>query len=170
MCVRRLHLGRRGLSLIETVLAITVISVCLGAIAPVLSSSSDGFVTASRYRDEAETGVFAIERMVRLLRESPVDAGGQVTISVATPTRVQFTDGRGFRLSEGTLLMRDASGGEFVLADGVQSMTIGYLARDGVTSTASTPALTQRFTVLLRCGDVELGSVAWARGTLRGAS
>jgi prepilin-type N-terminal cleavage/methylation domain-containing protein len=156
--------ARRGFTLIEATLTIIIIGIVAAVAMPVIVGAGDAYAYSAATRRTAEKGAYAIERVVRLLRDAPAGVlRGTVDLAQATPTLVRFGDGRGVELSGTTLSLRAADGTLSTLCDGVQAFTLEYLGADGVTDTSATPEDTQRFNITVRVGSFELRSAALAR-------
>jgi type II secretory pathway pseudopilin PulG len=153
---------RRAFTLLEATVSIVILAVIAGACLPVINAMADNALAAQRTRDSAEGAAFAMERAIRLIRDCP---GGPAStgIAIASPSQLQFTDGRGLRLDATDLLLRDASGTEAVLARDVGVFELGYLAADGVTDTQAAPTQTDRITLRIVVGDLELRCAAFPR-------
>lgn len=160
------HSSRRamGMTLVEMMASIVVLSVVGATTLPLLFVAGDSLADATQTRRSAEHAAFAMDRTIRLLREAPEGATrGTLAISSASPSSVRFGDGRGIELTGSTLYLYDSAGTRAVLCEDVRTFTLGYLAKDGTTSTLATPATTQRFTISMNVGGMELGSAAFAR-------
>ncbi|MDX2133022.1 MAG: prepilin-type N-terminal cleavage/methylation domain-containing protein [Planctomycetota bacterium] len=159
----------RGVTLVETVVSIAVLGVVGAMTLPIVHGATDAYAGAVRTRATAERAAYALERTVRLLRDCPVGGvDASVGVVIAEPQRVRFSDGRGLELSGTTLRLRAADGSESTLCEGVEAFVVEYLADDGVTSAAASPALTQRFGVRLRVGEFELRTAVMARARMTG--
>jgi type II secretory pathway pseudopilin PulG len=144
--------------------AIVILSIIAAMVMPVIAGASDAYARATATRRTAERAAYAMERIVRMLRDVPEGAShGTVGISLAQASRVRFTDNRELELTGGSLYQTDASGHRVVLCAGVDALTIGYLAQDGVTSTLASPSTTQRFNVSITVGGFDLRTAAMAR-------
>lgn len=156
--------SRRAMTLVETLASIVVLSIIGATTLPLLFVAGDSLADATQTRRSAEHAAFAMDRTIRLLRESPEGATrGTLAISSATLTGVRFTDGRGIELTGTTLYLYDTSGTRAALCEDVRSFTLGYLAKDGTTSTQATPASTHRFDIRLDVGGMRLNAAAFAR-------
>jgi prepilin-type N-terminal cleavage/methylation domain-containing protein len=156
--------GRRGFTLLEATAAIIVLSVVAAVLGPVIHGAGEAYANSASVRRSAEKGAYAMERAVRLLRDTPAGATrGTVGITIASPSQVRFGDGRGLEMSGATLRLRDSGGGLADLCDNVTVFTIAYIGNDGVTDTSATPASTQRFNITIITDGFELRSSALAR-------
>lgn len=156
--------ARRGLSLIETMVSLTVLSVMAAVSLPLIDGATDAYLQSSALRSSTENVAFALDRCVRLLRTIPLAADAQgVAIASVSATAVRFTDGRGLELSGTTLLMRDATGSTAPLCTDVREFELLPLASDGATSTAAQPAATRRFNIKVRTSAVDMRTAAFIR-------
>ncbi|MFI4896545.1 MAG: type II secretion system protein [Phycisphaerales bacterium JB059] len=156
--------ARSGLTLIELIAAITIMSVISVAGFPVIASAADGYASATRTRERTERIAFALDRCVRLLREATgSDPAGALDLASAAPDRVVFADGRGLGLSGTTLVYLEAGKADAPLCRDVTAFEITYLGSDGVTSTIGAPETTQRFNVSITADGLTLTGAAFAR-------
>ena len=155
---------RRGHTLVEMVMAILVLSIIAAATAPIANGVADGYAASSSARVATERAAYAIDRVVRLLRETPEGAtAGEPDITRAEVDAVEFGDGRGLALVAGDLELTSASGVAAVLCRDVDEFRIEYLGDDGLTDTSSSPQDTRRYIVRLATGGLELRSSAYVR-------
>lgn len=155
---------RRGMTLLEVTVSITVLGIIAAVVMPLMVGATDAYANAAHLRRVSEGGLYAMDRSVRLLRDCPAGTKpGEVGISQAATGAVRFTDGRGLELSGTTLLLRAADGSQATLCEGVTLFELNYLNEDGVTSTLATPLKTQRFGVRIRTREYDLWSAAFVR-------
>jgi prepilin-type N-terminal cleavage/methylation domain-containing protein len=155
---------RSGLTLLELIASITIMSVIAVAVFPVIASAADGYASATRTRERTERVAFALDRCVRLLREATgSDPAGALDLASAAPDRVVFADGRGLGLSGTTLVYLEAGQPDAPLCRDVSAFEITYLASDGVTDTIGAPETTQRFNVSITADGLTLAGSAFAR-------
>lgn len=155
----------RAMTLIEVVASIAVLGVIAAIIMPVIAGATDAYVQAAHTRRIAESAGYALERTVRLLRDTPPAAADPATLGLAaaSSSSVRFADGRGIELSGTTLNLRAADGTTSPLCRNVQTFTLDYLAANGTTSTLATPAQTHCFNITLRVEEFELRAAAFPR-------
>ncbi len=148
--------------MVETVISLVVIGVIAAVSMPLISSAADNAAVARRVRRSADGATFAMERVVRLLRDCP---GSSTTLGItaATASSVTFSNGKRVYLSGTNLMLVESPGNEAILAADVSSFVIQYLADDGKTSTLATPTSTARFMVTMVKDQIELRSSAFAR-------
>jgi len=162
--MRTRHPRRRAFTLIEAIAAVVILSLISAIIVPVIFSASDAYANSASTRRIAEKGAYAMERVVRLLRDTPAGATrGTADITIANPSQVRFGDGRGVELTGTTLSLRDTAGTLSTLCDNVSAFTIAYIGNDGSTNTAGTPTSTQRYNITIVTDGFELRSSALAR-------
>ncbi len=154
----------RAMTLVEVVCAIVVIGVVAAVVLPVIGGATDAYASASATRGAVESVAYALERGTRLLRDAPPGAAeGTLGIAVATPTSVVFSDGRGLELDGETLLLRSGPSDTAPLCRSVTAFELTFLARDGVTSVAGSPAMTHRVNIRLAAAGAELRTSAFPR-------
>ncbi len=154
---------RGGVTLVEMVAAIVVVSIVGAMVLPIMAGATDAYAESAAVRRASERAGYAMERSIRLLRDVPAGASaGEIGIAGAGTDFVTFSDGRGLAL-RGDVLMLVTPAGETALAQGVQSFSIGYVGSDGITSVVATPRVAHRFTIALNVDGLELRSVAAPR-------
>lgn len=155
------------MTLLEVVVTITILSVVAAVLLPVINGATDSYAAAASLRDSSERVAFALDRSIRLLRDAPVGAApGQVGIVMAQADRVRFTDGRGLELSGSDLLLRTGASTTAPLCRGVTGFELSYFAQDGVTSTAASPADTQRIWIRISTARTSLAGSATIRARM----
>jgi len=158
------HLACRGLTLVETMASIVVVSVMAAVCMPMIDGATEAYVQSSSLRRSTESVSFALDRSVRLIRAIPLGSDNtSVAISTMTANSIRFVDGRGLEMSGTSLLLRDATGATGVLCEGVQTFTLAPLASDGVTSSLSTPGETRRVNITIKAASVEMRGTAFIR-------
>jgi prepilin-type N-terminal cleavage/methylation domain-containing protein len=156
--------SRRGLSLIETMASLVVLSVMAAVSLPMIDGATDAYVQSSALRASTENVAYALDRCVRVLRTVPLSADAQgVGLTSVSATAVRLSDGRGIELSGTTLLLRDTTGSTAPLCTDVEEFQLIPLASDGVTNTTAQPGLTRRFNIKVRTSKVDLRTSAFIR-------
>lgn len=154
---------RSAFSLVEVVASVVVLGVVAAVLLPLISGVAGAYAAAADVREKTERVAFALDRCVRLLRETPAGADAStVAIDVAADDLVRFSDGRGLELSGDVLLLRTPSGTS-PLCRAVSSFQVSFLAADGVTSTLAVPADTHSYHVSIVADGVTLGAAAFPR-------
>jgi prepilin-type N-terminal cleavage/methylation domain-containing protein len=155
---------RSGFTLIEVTMTVMILGIVAASVVPIVFGASDAYANAANVRRTAEKTAYAMERTIRILRDSPEGATrGTIAISTASADQVRFADGHGLELTGTTLYERATDGTLSPLCDQVTSFVIEYLSSDGVTSTLASPTTTQRFNITIVCNAFELRSAAMAR-------
>jgi prepilin-type N-terminal cleavage/methylation domain-containing protein len=158
------HTRRRGFTLLEVTVTVVILGIISASVVPIVFTAGDAYANAANTRRTAEKTAYAMERVIRALRDTPAGATrGTVAISTAATSQIRFTSGKGIELTGMTLYERATDGTLSPLCDQVTDFTLAYLGSDGVTSTIGTPANTQRYNIRMVCNGFELRSSALAR-------
>lgn len=161
MVSRRSH---RGFTLVEMLISIVVMAMVGVVTLPIMMSATDAFVESAKARRTADDAAFALERVVRLLRDIPGGAtNGELGITLATPDSIRFADGRGFELAGTELLERRADGTTGLLCENVTAFRLELRTEDGATSASSTPSVAQRIEVSLTVDQFKLNTIVFPR-------
>ena len=156
----------RAFTLVEVIVSVVVIGVIAAVILPVIGAATGAFAAAADTRERTERVAFALDRCVRLLRETPAGSDAStVGVSGASTTHVLFSDGRGLEVSGGVLLLREGST-TFPLCRNVTAFSLSFLATDGVTSVVATPGAAHSFRVSLTADGVSLTAAAFPRARM----
>jgi len=156
--------SRRGVTLVEVTVSVVVLAVIAAIVAPALHAGAGAYAEATAARRAVERAAFALERCTRLFREAPLGTeSGTLGIASASGTRVEFTDGRGVELADGTLWLLVGGEPSAPIARDVQGFAIEYLGDDGATDTSGEPASTHRVNITIRIGGMELRGSAFPR-------
>lgn len=171
MTQQRTRISANAMTLLEAVLAMTIISIIAGILTPMLVAASDHYAAAANTRQSFEQSASAMDRIVRLLRETPLDDANpnHLGFQTAQPTAFQFEDGAGVHRSGDLLIMTDSSGLQGTLSDGVEEFEILYIDADGITQLATDPHLAHTYRIRLRARGVELRTVVFPRVRITGA-
>jgi len=160
-------LSRRGVTLIEVVTAVVVLGIIGASSLPVIIGVSETYAQSTRNRASFERAAYAMDRIVRFIREIPSGpAQGTVAITSAGTNTLRLTNTSAIQLNGTDLLLVTASGQSAVLVRNVDNLQFTYLSNTGVTSSASLPATTQRINVSLTVEGVELNVTALIRSRL----
>ena len=155
--------SRAGISMLEMVASIVITSVIAVTVLPLVNGAVDAQSKAASIRLETENLTYAMERMVRTLRDAPPGASaGTVGITSATATSIALSDGRQFSLTSGELTMR-SSGTSAVLCRGVTALELSLVGEDGMTSTSGSLDRTRRVHIRLAGATTEIRSSAFIR-------
>lgn len=152
-----------GFTLLEALVTTIVLGVIAGVTLPLISSATDVYAASSTASNVVDELTFTMDRVVKVLREAPLgNVPETIGVASASSTGVQFTDGTGFRLENGELLLRNPDGTEGIVATGIDSLELRYKAADG-TDSKNTPETTQRFEIEISENGLLLRSVAFCR-------
>jgi len=154
----------RGFSLLELIVAMTVMSVISVVIMPVIVSATDSYAVSRDVRADTERVLYGLERAARLVRETPfaIDGSG-LDIQTATASQFLLTDGSGFRLSGSELELLSAGGDSSVLCTEVDRIQIVYFDSAGNPMAIVTPAQVHRVSLQIQSGPVVLEMYAMPR-------
>lgn len=155
-----------GFTLLELVLAMIVMSVVAVIVMPVTVSATESFAQARSLREISESTLYALDRVVRLIREAPGGEATALDLIAADQDEIVFADGRGVRLT-GTDLLLVSGDAEFPLLRGVSSFELVYLESDGLTA-AGEPANAQRVQIRLSAQGMDLATVVFPRALVGG--
>lgn len=146
------------LAVIVILSALSVVTVGL------VSSASNAYASASNQRESVDRLSFAMERVVRALREAPPGAqDGEPGITLAATFEIRFNDNSGFFIRDTDLWMVAADGTEAPLCRDIDIFALSYIADDGVTNTIAAPEQTQRIEVRLGADGLELRTAVFLR-------
>jgi type II secretory pathway pseudopilin PulG len=152
----------RGATLVEMIASVTILAIVAGTTLPVIHGATDAYAGAAETRRAAERGAYALERMIRLLRDAPEGATpGTLGIRASGPAELVFSDNRGVRLVGTSLMLVSVDGSESVLCEDVGALVITPLASDGVT--VATPGTAQRFHIDLTVRSLRLTAAVFPR-------
>lgn len=153
----------RGTTLLEMVASIVITSIIAVTVMPMINGAVDAHSQASSIRRETESISFAMERIVRTLRDAPAGSTtGTVGFSAATSSSFTLSDGRSFSLASGEITMRQG-GTNATLCRNVTVLDFTYLGENGITSTSGSLAQTRRVNIRIVGSSVELRSSAFIR-------
>jgi len=160
----RCPIKRTAFTLVEMMVSIVVMAMVGVVTLPITMSATDAFVESSKARRTAEDAAFALERIVRLLRDIPAGATrAELGITAATGDSIRFFDGRGIELAGTDLLERMVDGSSGVLCANVREFALTLRMDDATTSAAATPAAAQRIEVSLTVNEFRLDTVVLPR-------
>ncbi len=138
----------RGMTLIEMVLAIVIVSIVLAATAPIIGNTFQSYVTTRSALDTTSKARLAVERIAREIRDVNFNVGaGAYQFTTMTPTNATFTKtdgttvaiiaiGANLNLSYSTLLVAPPP----LLTNDLNALSLQYFQEDGTTTTTN-PAL-----------------------------
>lgn len=148
----------RGFTLVEALVSVVVMGILAAVIAPAISSATDAQSSVSELKRSALDAGYAMDRIVRLIRDIPLN--GVDLAATGNATSLTLTDGRGLRITGSTLEYVEA-GQAYPLCTDVTDFRLAYVAADGLTTT--TAPLCQRIHVSLTSGEARLTGAALPR-------
>lgn len=153
-------------TLVETLVSIVVLGIVAATVLPIIFATADMYSGSTSARRASEQAAYAIDRVVRMLREAPAGTSqGTIGVTSANASSIFFTDATGVSLNGTSLELRSAAG-TGVLCDNVSDFELTYLAQDGVTSVLATPATAQRIHIRIVVSGFELRSTAFIRARM----
>lgn len=156
--------SRRAFTLLELLAAVLVMSVISAVLLPVISSASESYTTTRDVRTRTERVALALDRISRLIREAPVgDGDSGIGVTQATSSSLEFTDGNGFLLENGSLMLLVPDMYPVILCDDVDDVVVQYLGDDGVVNTIAAPGSTHRFVVTVTSDQLEMSVIVHPR-------
>ncbi len=165
---RRIRSSRAGFTLIEGVLSIVIIGIIAALTIPVVNGAADNYANASSTRRSVENVSYAMERVVRFIREVPEGAtANTLGITSGLDTELVLTNGTSVR-SDGSkvYLTTDAADGEGVLLSDIETFQLRYLGEDGTTDRAADPTTAQRIEITIKAQGIELRCTAMPRARM----
>ncbi len=134
---------RRGMTLLEAMLTIVIVSIIAAIVTPIVASATENYAAAANTRQDVEQAAFAMERIVRVLREIPLDEANPELLGISSLTSDSITldDNRELRLVGERLVLTDRTGLSGDLCDRMTVFTVELFSTDGLTAvTADDPA------------------------------
>lgn len=154
----------RGFTLVELLASIVVLAIIGAVVLPLVATATSRYRIATDQRAAVERVAYALDRVVRLIREAPAGPGGTLDLASASADALRFGDGRGIEMASGDLVLRLPDGTTGVLCPDVDVVELRYIAADGVTDVGATdPARAWRVEVRLGAAGVELIAAAFPR-------
>ncbi|MCA9294782.1 MAG: type II secretion system protein [Phycisphaerales bacterium] len=163
---------RRAYTIIELIAVIVIISTISSVVGSIVSRASAMYADASAQREAQERHSFALERLVRALREAAPLVGSTGTPGLVTgeSDRCVFEDGTTFELSGTDLLMTPAGGTSGVLARDISAFELTYVGEDGNTALnflgGDTLDMTRTIWIHLQSNDADTRTVVYLRASL----
>ncbi len=163
--VRCIPMIRRGMTLLEVMASIVILSIAATAVLPVIDASARTYSETARTRNETGRIRYAMDRAIRIIRQAPPgDTSGTIGITRFDAQTIEFTDGTGLELSGTSLMLLDATQDDAVLLDDVDTFEIVALDTDGVTEVpADAPETAYVYRVRIATADAELRTMVFPR-------
>lgn len=154
----------RGFTLLEVLAAVLVMGVIGAVVLPVVTTASESYTVTREVRNSTERVAFALDRVSRIVRQAPIGADDTgLGVQSASASSLEFTDGTGFRVEAGDLVMLVPGEDAALLCPDVDSIEITYLAADGQTNTLVTPTETHRVVVSVVVDQLRMSVIAHPR-------
>ncbi len=164
MSTARMH--RRGLTLIEMIATITVLAIVAASVLPVVESAGAHYVESVTTRRVADRAAFAMDRVSRVLRETPgVPGSAGLAIDSIAADAIVLTNGTAIRLV-GDELVLTIDGRSGVVCGGVEAIEFVATGADGVASTLESPAETRRLGIGMRVNGLTVRTAIFPRAAL----
>lgn len=120
-------------TLIETIAVILIVGLLAGVVGPLMVGAADAYAGARDDRRATEDASFALDRIVRILREAPeADTPGTPAFTKTTSSGFAFADGTQIILSDTDLMMQIGAGAFAPLCRDVTDFELTYLRADGL--------------------------------------
>ena len=156
--------SRRGVTLLELMASIVVMSIIASVIMPVIMSATDAYASARLLRSSTESLAYASDQLQRAVRKAPSGADGtQIGISTGTATRVLFLDGTGFELSGSDLNLLVPGGDPVPVCRDVGQFSIRYIGADGSTNVIADPSTAHRIGFTITKDGSMISALAFPR-------
>jgi prepilin-type N-terminal cleavage/methylation domain-containing protein len=158
------RVSSRGVTLIELIAAIMVMSVIASVIMPVIVSSTESYATARTVRLSTESLAYASDQLQRVIRKAPSGEGGSgLGVLIGTSERVEFLDGTGVELVGTDLSLLVPGGDPVVLCRDVDMFRLSYIGDDGRTSVLADPTTAHRVGFRIQNQGSVISAVAFPR-------
>lgn len=158
-----------GFTLIELILSMVLMGIVAVTAGMLIYQGTRSFEALSDQKEVTQQATLALERVSRELRPMKCTPSGNscapsvTDIPVMTVSELRFLnssyEGRGFRLSGNTLMLRDGTGAgdpEYALATGVSSLTFEYLKSDGTSAASVSELWTVSMNMALASGQATI--------------
>lgn len=159
---------RRGshsaFTLLEMIAAVVVMSIIASVVMPLIVSSTDAYSVTKQARGESERALYALERLQRLVRETPwMSDDSGIGFTAADSGSLTLESGVRVRLDTDRLVIRDAAGAEHDLCTGVTTFVIRCYDASGDEMAVIMPNEIHRVGIELACGSTTLSTYAMPR-------
>ncbi len=154
----------RGVTLLELMASIVVLSIIASVITPVIMSATDAYASARRVRSSTESLAYASDQLQRVIRQAPSGADGTLLgVTTATSTRVVFLDGTGFELVGTDLNLLIPGEAAVPVCRDIGLFKIDYIGMDGSTSVIADPTATHRVSFTITKDGSTISAMAFPR-------
>lgn len=161
-----LRCPKRALTLVEMIATVTVLAIVAASVLPVVESAGAHYAEAGKARRVTDRAVFAMDRISRVLRETPWDPDAEgLAIDALASYSISLANGTSLRLV-GDELILTIDGRDGVLCSGVEAIEFTATGADGVTSTLGSPASTRRIGIGMRMNGITMRTAVFPRSGL----
>ncbi|MBZ0171498.1 MAG: type II secretion system GspH family protein [Phycisphaerales bacterium] len=156
---------RRAMTLLEVMASVLILSIAAAVVLPVIDAASRTYSETARTRNETGRIRYAMDRATRVLRQAPTgETEGTIGVTRFDAQTIEFSDGFGLELINGSLMLLDPVQDNAVLLDGVSTFELIALTQDGVTPVpGDAPETADRFRVRIATTVTELRSIVYPR-------
>ncbi len=158
----------RAFTLIEMIAVIVILGIVASVASPILLAVSNTYTQSMEHRTAAESVSIALDRIVRVIRETPEVSGAEGTpdVTAAQATRFAIGDGTTIELTGTNLILTLPATAPAVLCSDVSTFELNYIGEDAQPLNFSGgDALTDTYKIdiRIRSGDIELRASAFLR-------
>jgi prepilin-type N-terminal cleavage/methylation domain-containing protein len=120
--------ARRGFTLVEVMVTVTVLAIIGSVTLPILHGATVNYGEMRRAQRASGHLVYAIDRVVRVLRELDEDPEtGALALESLSPTAIRATEGPVIELQSGLLTMTEPGGAARAICDHIELFEVRYL-------------------------------------------
>lgn len=156
----------RAFTLIEMIATVTILGIMGAAVLPIVESAGLLYAESARAARSVERASFAIDRVCRFLRETPLnDSADALAIATIAPEQISLESGDGLAFERGQLLIT-VDGRTATLCADVDAFELAAMGADGVTRTEGTPDQTRTIQVRLVVDGMEARTEVFLRSAM----
>ena len=153
-----------GFSLLELVVATTVMSIISVVVMPFIVTATDVYAVSRDTRADTDRVLFALERAARVIREAPMAGDGSgLDVMTANQTEFVFNDGSGFRIDGTEFQLLKAGGQASVLCNDVDQIRLAYFDSAGNLMNPVVSAQVYRVNLQIQSGPITLDMYTFPR-------
>ena len=151
-------------TLLEMIVAMTIMSIIAAVIMPIIMTSTDSYAVSRDTRAATDRVLYALERAARFVRETPfaVDESG-LAVQTANASQFILQDGSGFRISGSNFEILKPGGTSAILCSGVDRISLVYYDAGGNPMSLVNPANIHRVSLQIQSGSTSLSMYAMPR-------
>ncbi len=158
------------MTLLEATLSIIIVSIIAAIITPVIVTATESYAVAANTRQQVEQAAYAMDRIVRVLREIPLDDSNPDLLGITSLSTdaIVLDDTRALQLTGTALVMTDRAGRTGSLCEDVTVFTLSLLGADGQTPVLADDADAHVLEVRLVAGGLDLRTRVMPRVRMSG--